>query len=89
MLDRTLLTLGCFNLDALILAPGETCIENLGAQTIAVILVSGTARCNGSPLQRWQHQAVTHNYRLETQEGCVIARMVICGADAVHLGENR
>ncbi|MBK7830486.1 hypothetical protein [Nannocystis sp.] len=86
MFDRTMLTLGAFKLDAVVLAPGETSIEELGERAIAVILVSGKARCNGVVLERWRHLPVTRNCCLETVEGCVVARVAIDGEGAVHLG---
>lgn len=86
MFDRTVLALGAFKLDAVILAPGETCIEELGVRAIAVFLVSGKARCNGVPLERWRHVSVTQSCCIEAPEGCVVARVAIDGKDAVHLG---
>ncbi len=59
MFDRTMLTLGAFKLDAVVLAPGETSIEEFGERAIAVIPVSGKARCNGVELERWRHLPVT------------------------------
>ena len=89
MFDRTMLTLGAFKLEAVVLAPGESSIEELGERAIAVILVSGKASCNGVTLERWRHVPVTRNCCLESVEGCVVARVAIDGKEAVHLGRTR
>lgn len=86
MLDRTILILGAFKVEALVLARGETCIEVLGEKAIALILVSGQARCNGQTLARWCHMPVTRECRLEAIDSCVVARVAIDGKDALHMG---
>lgn len=86
MFDRTVLTLGAFKLEAVVLAPGETSVEVLGDRAIAVMLVSGQARCNGVVLERWRRVPVTRSCCLEAVNGCVVARLAIDGQDAVHLG---
>lgn len=86
MFDRTMLTLGAFKLEAVVLAPGESSVEELGERAIAVILVSGKASCNGVALERWRHVPVTRTCCLESVEGCVVARVAIDGKEAVHLG---
>jgi hypothetical protein len=86
MFDRTVLVLGAFKLEAVVLAPGETCVEVLGDRAIAVMLVSGQARCNGVALERWRQTPVTRSCCLEATEGCVVARLAIDGKEAVHLG---
>lgn len=86
MLDRTLLTLGAFRLDAVVLAAGETTVEMLGDKAIAVILVSGQARCNGIELVLWRSMTVSRTYRLVAIEPCIVARVAVDGPQAVHLG---
>ena len=98
MFDRTMLTLGAFKLEAVVLAPGESSVEELGERAIAVILVSGKAQCNGvafsagadiggeAAVERWRHMPVTRTCCLESVEGCVVARVAIDGKEAVHLG---
>lgn len=86
MMDRTLLTLGAFRLDAVILAAGETTVEVLGRKAIAVILVSGQARCNGIELVPWRSMNVSDTYRLEAIEPCIVARFAVDGPQALHLG---
>ena len=88
MFDRTVLVLGAFKLEAVVMAPGETCVETLGDRAIAVMLVSGQARCNGVALERWRQVPVTRNCCLEATEGCVVARLAIDGKEAVHLGRS-
>lgn len=88
MLDKTILSLGAFKVEALILTRGETCIECLGDRAIAIFLVSGQARCNGYTLERWCHVPVTRNLRLEALENCVVARVAIDGQGALHLGHT-
>lgn len=89
MMDRTLLTLGAFRLDALVLGGGETSVEVLGNKAIAVILISGQARCNGVELITWRSMTVSNTYRLEAIEPCIIARVAVDGPQAVHLGAPR
>lgn len=88
MLDRTLLTLGAFRLDAVVLGPGETSVEVLGRRAIAVVLVSGQARCNGTTLQPWRSMSVTGTCRIEALAPCIVARLAVDGPEAVHLGER-
>lgn len=89
MLDRTLLTLGAFRLDAVVLGRGETAVEVLGNKAIAVILVSGQARCNGVELIPWRSMSVSRTYRLEAVEPSIVARVAVDGPQAVHLGDGR
>lgn len=86
MIDRTLLTLGAFRLDAVVLGPGETSVELLDRRAIAVFLLSGQARCNGVDLEPWRSMTVSCSCRLEALAACVIARIAVDGPDAVHLG---
>jgi hypothetical protein len=88
MFDRTVLVLGAFKLEAVVMAPGETCVEALGDRAIAVMLVSGQARCNGVALERWRQVPVARSCCLEALEGCVVARLAIDGKEAVHLGRT-
>lgn len=88
MLDRTLLTLGAFRLDAVALSPGETSVEVLERRAIAVVLVSGQARCNGVPLTPWRSMTVSKSCCIEAIDACVVARIAVDGPDAVHLGER-
>jgi hypothetical protein len=69
MFDRTVLVLGAFKLEAVVMAPGETCVEALGDRAIAVMLVSGQARCNGVALERWRQVPVTRSCCLEAAGG--------------------
>jgi hypothetical protein len=85
MFDRTVLALGAFRIEAVVLAPGETSLEMLGERAIAVMLVSGQARCNGVTLERWRQVPVTGTCRLDAPAGCVVARLAIDGKEAVHL----
>ncbi len=87
MFDRTVLVLGAFKLEAVVLGPGETSVEALGDRAIAVMLVSGQARCNGVTLERWRQVPVTRSCCLEALDGCVVARLAIDGKEAVHLGK--
>ena len=87
MFDRTVLVLGAFKLEAVVLGPGETSVEALGDRAIAVMLVSGQARCNGVALERWRQVPVTRSCCLEALDGCVVARLAIDGKEAVHLGK--
>lgn len=89
MLDRTLLTLGAFRLDAVVLGAGETSVEVLEHRAIAVVLVSGQARCNGVVLHPWRSMSVTESCCLEALTPCIVTRVAIDGPDAVHLGERR
>lgn len=86
MLDHTLLTLGAFKLDALVLARGETTVELLDNKAIAVILVHGQARCNGVELVPWRSMSVSRTCRLQAVEPCIVARVAVDGPGAVHLG---
>jgi len=88
MFDRTVLVLGAFKLEAVVMGPGESCVEALGDRAIAVMLVSGQARCNGVALERWRQVPVTRSCCLEATEGCVVARLAIDGKGAVHLGRT-
>ena len=87
MFDRTVLVLGAFKLEAVVLGPGDTSVEALGDRAIAVMLVSGQARCNGVALERWRQVPVTRSCCLEALDGCVVARLAIDGKEAVHLGK--
>ena len=86
MLDRTLLILGAFKLEALVLTRGETCVQVLGERAIAVFLVSGQARCNGQTLERWRHMTVARNCRLEAIDDCVVGCIAVDGQGALHMG---
>jgi hypothetical protein len=88
MLGRNVLSLGAFKVEALFLARGEKCVEVLGDRAIAVVLVSGQARCNGQTLQRWNHMPVTRSCCLEAVDNCVVARFAIEGQGALHLGHT-
>lgn len=88
MFDKTILILGAFKLEALMLARGETCIEVLGPRSIAIVLVSGQARCNGQTLERWRHIPVTRECCLEAIDNCVVARVAVEGQGALHLGHE-
>lgn len=86
MIDHTLLSLGAFNLHAVVLERGETCVEVLGGKAIAVILVRGQARCNGVELVPWKSMTVSRTCRLQALEPCLLARVAVDGPGAVHLG---
>lgn len=88
MLDRTLLTLGAFRLDAVVLGAGETSVEVLDRRAIAVVLVSGQARCNGVALQPWRSMSVSESCCIEALAPCIVARFAVDGPEAVHLGER-
>ncbi|PCC69307.1 hypothetical protein SAMN02745121_08764 [Nannocystis exedens] len=88
MLDRTLLTLGAFRLDTVVLGPGESSVEVLEHRAIAVVLVSGRARCNGVDLTPWRSMTVRASCCLEAVGPCIVARVAVDGPDAVHLGER-
>jgi hypothetical protein len=88
MLDRTLLTLGAFRLDTVVLSPGESSVEMLEHRAIAVVLVSGRARCNGVDLQPWRTMTVRESCCIEAIGPCMVARMAVDGPEAVHLGER-
>lgn len=88
MLDRTLLTLGAFRLDAVVLDAGETSVEMLEHRAVAVVLVSGQARCNGVALEPWKSMSVSKSCCIEATAPCIVARFAIDGPEAVHLGER-
>lgn len=88
MLDRTLLTLGAFRLDAVVLGPGETSVEVLDRRAVAVVLISGQAKCNGATLQPWRSMSVAGTCCIEALAPCIVARVAVDGPEAVHLGER-
>jgi hypothetical protein len=88
MLDRTQLTLGAFRLDTVVLSPGETSVEVLEHRAIAVVLVSGQARCNGVALTPWRSMTVSKSCCIEALGPCIVARIAVDGPDAVHLGKR-
>ncbi|MBZ5708221.1 hypothetical protein [Nannocystis pusilla] len=83
-----MLTLGAFRFDTVVLGPGESSVEMLEHRAIAVVLISGRARCNGVDLQPWRSMTVRKSCCIEANGPCMVARITVDGPEAVHLGER-
>lgn len=86
MIEHSIIKFGNFHVSALAFDPGDECVEELGNDPVAFMLLSGEIRLNGEHVRRWGSTTVAGTVRIAAVERSVVARWNVAGADAVRLG---
>lgn len=86
MIEHSIIKVGSFHCSALSFDPGDECVENLGNEPVAFMLLSGEVLLNGLSPRRWGTTTLSGAVRIKATERSIVARWTVAAKDAVRLG---